>query len=87
MTDAELRNEIVKLANDMRKYSEKTGQHINFIVEACATDFHPEFSERITELVNNVLGMDCYDEYVPEIFDPKFDEIMCRIGMELELEA
>lgn len=86
----ELNKEIVKLANEIKEYSEKSGQSINFIIEACATDFHPEFSEPIGELVDEIFGWDCWTERTSEMqqkYEQKYNEIICRIGMELELEA
>lgn len=83
----ELNERIKKLAKKIRDYSEETGQDINYIIEAVETDFHPDFSEPVGELVYDMLGWDCYTEYDDKKFSPKFEEVMHHLRMMLELEA
>lgn len=86
MTDAEISKAIVKLANEIEEYSEKTHQPLETIIYSLNTDFHPEFTEPIGELVYEILGWDCNTEYVDEIYTPKFKEIMRRIASLFEME-
>lgn len=86
---AELNIEIKKIAYMIKGFSLGADTRLADVVEQIATDFHPYFSDIINDLIFDALGLYKGDDYElnKEKINSMFDEIMCRIGQELNLEA